>query len=63
MLPRRTEKTICSPLSISWRKMNDIAPEEKTGKLPLENTSHRAPWNVLRGSRVHRPLVNEAVLA
>ncbi|MCK4827273.1 hypothetical protein KA005_66700 [bacterium] len=38
MLPRRTEKTICSPLSIYGGKMTNTAPVEKTKKLPLKNT-------------------------
>jgi len=42
--------------------MTNIDPEEKTGKLPLENTRQRALRGVVRESRVHRALVNEAVL-
>ena len=62
MLLRRTEKTICSPLSIYGGKMTNTAPEEKTKKLPQGNTRSKALRSYKLGRANRIALKNEAVL-
>lgn len=43
--------------------MRNIAPVEKMATSPREDTRLKQLLSVFQASRVHRPLVNEAVLA